>query len=83
MNALSLYKFITDNGCEYHSTNDDDIILFVDNADLNEWKKLLGEGIMDESGIQCTMKYGYFCFMMKDICEYFGLELHEIFEKDN
>jgi len=37
---------------------------------------------MDEEGISCTMKEGYFCFMMKDICEYFDIEADKVFAEE-
>jgi hypothetical protein len=40
---------------------------------------MLGVSILDEEGIKCTMKEKYFCFWMKDICEYFDIKLDEIF----
>jgi hypothetical protein len=78
--ALSLFKFITENNCEFH-WHDDDVILFVNFMDIQGFSDLLGDGIMAEKGLDCTMKFGYFCFWMKDICEYLGIELEDIFKK--
>lgn len=47
-------------------------------ADFNE---LLSPSHFDNEGIDCTMKDGYFCFWMEDICAYYGIELEEIFGK--
>lgn len=83
MDALGLYKFINDNRLEWHKTNDGyDVILFVNIYEIEDWNKLLGSGIMDEEGISCTMKEGYFCFMMKDICEYFDIETDKVFAEE-
>ena len=82
MTELALYSFIYDNGIEYHWTNDLDVIIFVYIRDLDEWKDILGSHIFDEEGIRCTMKDGYFCFEMKDICEHFDIELSNIFNKE-
>jgi hypothetical protein len=81
MKAIELYKFVNNNNIEYH-WNDDDVILFVNDYDISEWNKLLGSHILDDSGLSCIMKDGYFCFKMKDICEYFDIELKDIFETE-
>ena len=79
MTTLDLYKFITSKQIEYHS-DEDDIIIFVNLYDLQEWNDLLGTRILDEDGIECVLKFGYVCFELKHICEYFDIELTEVFE---
>jgi len=38
---------------------------------------------MDEEGIECIMRYKYFCFHMKEVCDYFGIwELKNVFEEE-
>lgn len=78
MKALDLYKFIIDYDIEYH-WHDDDVIMFVNNRDIPFFHTILPASIFDDSGIDCVMKDGYFCFMMKDLCEWSGIELTEIF----
>ena len=56
------------------------VILFINDSDLSAWNELLGSHILDDEGLQCRMKDGYLCFMMKDICEHFDIELSEVFE---
>ena len=81
METLDLYKFVTKNNIEYHWHNGD-VILMINNHLLNEWNKLLGVHITDEDGITCIMKDGYFCFEMKEICEWFDIEMLKVFEED-
>lgn len=81
MKTLDLYKFVFKNNIEYH-WHDGDVILMINNYLLNEWNKLLGVGITDEEGLSCVMKDGYFCFHMKEICEYFDIEMNEVFEEE-
>lgn len=84
MKALDLYKFVNENNIEYHwIEGGKDVILFVSNQYLQEWNKLLGCHILDEEGIECTMKDGYLCFKMKDICEHFDTELSDIFKNES
>lgn len=69
------------NNIEYHWHNDD-VILMVNNHLLNDWNKLLGIHILDEDGLPCVMKDGYFCFEMKEICDFFEIEMKEVFDED-
>ena len=85
MNAIGLYKFVNQNDLEFHYVihKDNDVVLFVPNYHIENWNKLLGSGILDEEGLECNMKDGYFCFMMKYICEYFDIELSEVFKAED
>lgn len=80
MTALELYKFVTSNKCEYH-WNEEDVLLFISIYDIKEFNEMLGASVLDEAGIVCNMKDGYFVFRMNDICEYFGIELLDVFTK--
>ena len=73
MDALALFKFITENNCEFHWHNND-VILFIHFMDIKSWTELLGERIMEEEGLDCTMKFGYFCFWMDGICAHFDIK---------
>jgi hypothetical protein len=81
MTAIQLYKFVTENELEY-KLFEEDILLFVNISNIEEWNEILGYSIKDESGIKCYMKDGYFVFYMAAICEYFDIELKEIFKKE-
>jgi hypothetical protein len=96
MTALELYKFVADNGLEYHwnvnwdmipaltdidAAKPNDVMLFVPIIDIPVFNTMLGSHIMGEEGIDCVMKEGYFAFWMKDICDYFGLDMEKIFDK--
>ena len=81
MKALDLYKFVNINHVEYH-WHDEDVVMFVNNMDIDEWNKLLGCNILDEEGLPCIMKDGYFVYHMKDICDHFDIEMSEVFESD-
>ena len=81
MKTTDLYKFITDNKIEYH-WYDNNVIIFVPDYQIWRFIELLGSGIMEEEGIECRMKYKYFCFWMEQICNYFGIELNDIFKPE-
>jgi hypothetical protein len=87
MTELQLYKFITENNLEWHwglNEKKRDVVLFVNIRDIQEWYALFpNQGIFDDDGIACVMKDGYFCFWMEDICAYYGIEIKDIFTKEN
>ena len=83
MEILDLYRFINENDVEYRWINDEDVCLFVNNFFIERFHAILDGSIFDDDGISCIMKDGYFCFHMRFICEYHGIELEEIFKKED
>lgn len=85
MTELQLYKFVTENKIEYHwIPSDNDVIMFVDVSDIEEFNKLLPSHLMEEEGLDCVMKEGYFCFKMFSICQRCDIVLENIFsDKSN
>ena len=86
MKAINLYKFISDKEWRYETNPDtqkEDVILFVMTYDIDDFYELMKHsGVFDDYGLEVTMKDGYFAFWMKDIADYFGIELDEVFEKE-
>lgn len=88
MTAIELYKFIEDNNIEnrYETDNETgirDVLIFPYTFQVHDFYKLLGKSSFDDGGINCQMMDGYFAFWMKDLCEYHGIELQEVFGEDN
>ena len=82
MTARELYKFIEDIEWRYDDNNGiEDVIIFPYTFQVGEFNKLLSNCVFDDGGIECKMMDGYFAFWMKDICEYHGIELNEVFKK--
>ena len=82
MKAIELYKFIHDNNVEFHWRDNEgtkDVIIFPYTFWMDEFSKLIKGCDFDGQGIECRLMDGYFAIWMKDICEYFGIELEEIF----
>jgi hypothetical protein len=88
MTELELYKFVHNAGLEYHwherndNNNAHDVLLFVPIYWIKDFNDLLGYQIMAEEGIECTMKHGYFCFWMKDICDHFDITPANVFDQE-
>ena len=78
MKAIDLYKFVGNYNIEYHWHNGD-VILFIHFTNIKYFYAILDATIFDDDGINCIMKDGYFCFEMNNICEYYGIELKEVF----
>ena len=84
MTELDLYKFIEDNSIEWHRLENNgtpDIAIFTYTFHVDDFYKLVKDCINE--GIECRMMNGYFVFWMNDICEYYGIELEEVFNKES
>lgn len=83
MDKLQLYKFLTEYNIEYRGAlncGEEDILIFVNISDIEDFYNLFSSSIFDDDGLSCTMKDGYFVFWMNDICEYYGIEVDEVFQ---
>ena len=49
---------------------------------MDDFSKLIKNYNFDDGGLECRLMDGYFAIWMKDICEYFGIELEDVFGKD-
>lgn len=81
MTAIQLDRFVRNHELEYH-WHKDDVLLFVPTWDVQEFNKLFDASKFDDGGIECHMLDGYFAFAMSDICDYYGIEMVEIFDKE-
>lgn len=73
-----IYFVKVTNNVEYH-WHDDDVIMLVDHFLLKEFMDLLGHKYLSDGETECVLKYGYVAIWMKDICEYFDIDIHKIF----
>ena len=83
MTELELHKFITENSIEYHQYDNDgvlDVMIMPSFGELYELNKIISKCFYDDGGIEIIMKDGYVCIWMKDLCEYHGIEMYNIFE---
>lgn len=87
MTALDLYRFVTNNKIEWHVHQNDqgkeDVILLPQHYEMEEFSKMLGTGIFDDAGITCHWKGSYIAVWMTDICEYFGIDVWDVFRKED
>lgn len=82
MTGLELYKFINENQIEWHKSNNEgtpDVLIFPYSFQMEELYKLLAESIFDDGGIEVYWKGKYFAIWMKNICEYCGIDMDQVF----
>ena len=83
MTELQLYKFVENNKIEYHWDLDKtDVYAFINFRNIAEFHAMLTYEIFDEEGIECNMKDGYFGFKMDEICQYYEIELENVFSRE-
>jgi len=84
MKAIDLYKFVTDNNIEYsYAMNGgvEDVLIFPSFNQISDFAKMLSADTFDDEGIICNMKDGYMAIRMTDICDYYGIEVKDVFKK--
>ena len=80
-----LKDYIEDNNVEWHyrmNGKEEDVLIFPYTFQLCDFVKLFNPDIFDEDGIECVLKDGYVAIWMNDICEYYNVELSDIFNKE-
>jgi hypothetical protein len=81
MKATGLLRFVLEEEIEYNWHNDD-VIMFLPIYQIDNFQKVLNcKSIYDDNGIECHMKEGYLVIEMKNVVEYFGFGLEDIFKK--
>lgn len=84
MTELSLYKYVTENGIEWHRQDNDgrdDILIFPHICDLDGFVELV-QGYTGEEGIPVNLKGKYVAIWMQDLCDYYGIDADKVFVGD-
>jgi len=82
MTELTFYKFVTENKIEWHrhiNRGAPDVIAFIPFSRIEYFKSLLSASHLMDSEVECVMKDGYFAFWMNDICDYYGVDINNVF----
>ena len=83
MTELDFYKYINENNIEWHWRNNngtEDVIIFIYLFDLEYFCDLVKDKTdYDEYGLDVKIKNGYAIIWMNDLCDYYGIDLNEIF----
>lgn len=81
MTELQLYKYINDNNIEWHRHENEgvqDVIILPYTFQLEEFNELI-KNYDTDGGLPCVLRNGYCGIWMKDLCEYFGIEIDNVF----
>lgn len=82
MNALTLYKFLTDNSVEC-SWRDECLYAWLLPYDVQEFSEMVESYISDEP-LECHLvSSGYLCIDLVPVCEYYGIEPEEMHKKED
>ncbi len=85
MTTLDLYKFIKNYDIEYHwfyeSNGVKNVIMFINYDHIKYFNSLLDSSFFDDGGMDCKLFDGYIGIEMKEICDYYGIELNDIFNQ--
>jgi hypothetical protein len=84
MTELQLYKFMNKNNIEYHNniSKKNDYIVFIDFNNLSEFCELCEYNFFDDGGQDVILKKGYICIYASVICDYFGIEINNVFTNE-
>ena len=83
MKELDLYKFVKKNDIEFHWENDE-VITFIPFDLLTEFTNMIGSTYFSDFGNNVHnvhMRYDYICIHMSNICEYFNINMEDVFDK--
>jgi len=84
MTELELHKFVERSNSEWHWTTHDkeeEVYLFVHVYDIRDFMLLLGSTFLTNTDTKVTIKDNYLVFEMTEICEYFNIEVENMFSK--
>lgn len=86
MTELQLYKFINNNGCEWHWNPDGHLIIFISHYHLKDFCDMLGRNAFDDDGLPCEQ---HLCADgdialngFENVLEYYDIEPENVFPKD-
>lgn len=89
MTELQLYKFVNDNGLEWHWSYHIDgthLVIFIPHYLLPDFCEMLGYSAFDDEGLPCDQ---HLCHdgsiglaRFENVCEWYGIETENIFPND-
>jgi hypothetical protein len=83
INTLEAYKFIRNKKFEYHFIDDDkDVICFIEFDELTQFCEVFKTDRLTDDPPMVALKSYCIGIEMAQICDYFGVDLDDIFDKD-
>jgi hypothetical protein len=83
--AIEFYKYIKENNVEWHWFDNNgvqDVIILPYTFQLEDFIELLSETDFDDEGVKCVLKSGYVAIRLGELFENKGIELSDVFPKD-
>jgi hypothetical protein len=83
--AIEFYKYIKENNIEWHWFDNNgvqDVIILPYTFQLEDFMELLSETDFDDEGVKCVLKSGYVAIRLGELFENKGIELSDVFPKD-
>ena len=80
MNLIKLYKFLTEEAAELRWEGKE-LLIWLYHFHVEDFIELIGEGCLDEGGLDCKLQGNYLAFDIVPICQYHGINPIEILEK--
>lgn len=81
MTELELYKYIKDNNVEWHRHDNEgtpDVVILPFIFQLEDFSNLISNYNTDE-GLTMRLQNGYVGIWMKDLCDYFDIDMDKVF----
>jgi len=83
INTLEAYKFIRNKKFEYHFIDDDkEVLCFVEFDELQKFCEIFKIDRLTDEPPMVALKACSVCIEMAQICNHFGIDLNDIFDKD-
>ena len=83
--AIEFYKYIKENNVEWHWFDNNgvqDVIILPYTFQLEDFMELLSETDFDDEGVKCVLKSGYVAIRLGELFENKGIELSDVFPKN-
>ena len=81
MTELDLYKFIEESG-SMTSYDGDKAIIWVYHFWIDEFAKLIGDGLLDEGGLEVRLQQSYVAIELNEICEWHDIDISNVLEEE-
>ena len=85
MTELDLYRFIQEYDIEWHwfkNNGEEDVTIAPNFSEIQYFHEIVTPDLFDDGGIECYMMDGYFTIWMQDICDYYGIDINNVFRKE-
>ncbi len=88
MRVKDLILFIHENDVEWHwntfyeygDQSNEDAVIFVNDYQLEAFRKVLHSSDYEDDGLEIILKDNYFCIRMSALCENNDIDIYDVFD---